>query len=134
MTRFNLAVKMLTVTLLITGIAILARQTRACSSCNSHGIMLSQNDQNMNNMNMNNMNMQGNNTDQPQNVPRGYALSPVSHVQVKITNDTPYTIYGDRRFYFASEQEKQEFLQDPQKYLNSILPGNQNNPSSTNGK
>jgi YHS domain-containing protein len=134
MTRFNLSIKILTVMLLITGIAILARQTRACSSCDSHRTMLSQNDQNMNNMNnqnMNNMNMNQDNTAQPQRVPQGYALSPVSNTQVKITKDTPYTIIGDRRFYFASEQEKQEFLQDPQKYMNSMLPENSNTPPAT---
>ena len=124
MTKFNLSVKILTVMLLITGIALLARQTRACSSCDSNGIVLCQNDQNMNNMNMKGMNMNGNNAVQPQDIPRGYALSPVSHTQVKITKDTPFTIMGDRKFYFASEQEKREFLQDPQRYINSMLPGN----------
>ena len=135
MTKFNLSVKILTVMLLVTGIALLARQTRACSSCDSHGIMLSQNDQNMNNMNMkgmNNMNMTGNNTAPPQVVPRGYALSPVSHTQVKITKDTPFTIMGDRKFYFASDQEKQEFLQDPQKYIGNMIPGKVNPPPPAN--
>ncbi len=135
MTKFNLSVKILTVMLLVTGIALLARQTRACDSCNTHGIMLSQNDQNMNNMNMkgtDTMNMNGNNAAQPQDVPRGYALSPVSHTQVKITKDTPFTIMGDRKFYFASDQEKQEFLQDPQKYIGNIMPGKGNKPPAAN--
>ena len=126
MTKFNLSVKIVTVMLLVTGIALLARQTRACSSCNPRGTMLSQNGQNMNNMNMkgtDTMKMNGNNAIQPQDVPRGYALSPVSHTQVKITKDTPFTIMGDRKFYFASDQEKQEFLQDPQKYISNIMPG-----------
>ena len=135
MTKFNLSVKILTVMLLVTGIALLARQTRACSSCDSHGIMLSQNDQNMNNMNMkgmNNMNMNGNTAAPPQDVPRGYALSPVSHTQVKITKDTPFTIMGDRKFYFASDQEKQEFLQDPKKYMDNMIPGKVNPPPPAN--
>ncbi len=135
MTKFNLSVKILTVMLLVTGIALLARQTRACDSCNSHGIMLSQNDRNMNNMNMkgtDTMNMNGNNAVQPQAVPRGYALSPVSHTRVKITKDTPFTIMGDRKFYFASDQEKQEFLQDPQKYIGDIMSGEGNKPPARN--
>ena len=122
MTKFNLSVKIMTVMLLVTGIALLARQTRACSSCDPHGVMLSQNDQNMNDMNMKGMNMDGNNAVQPQDIPRGYALSPVSNTKVKITKDTPFTIIGDRKFYFASDQEKQEFLQDPQKYISNIMP------------
>ncbi len=128
MTRFNLSIKILTVMLLVTAIAIFAERTRACSSCDAHRIMLSQNDQDMNNQNMNNMNMNNNNAGQQQIVPQGYALSPVSNTQVKITKDTPYTIIGDRRYYFASDQEKQEFLQDPQKYMNSMLPGKGNTP------
>jgi YHS domain-containing protein len=128
MTKFNLSIKILTVMLLVTGIAIVAQKTRACSSCDTRGIMLSQNDQNMNNMNMNNMNMKDNNAGQLQRVPQGYAVSPVSNTQVKITKDTPYTIMGDRKYYFASDQEKKEFLQDPQKYINSMLPGNGNTP------
>ena len=132
MTKFNLSIKILTVMLLVTGIALIARQTRACSSCDSRGMMLSQNDRNMNNMNMNNMNMQGNNTAPPQSVPRGYALSPVSHTQVKITKDTPFTIMGDRKYYFASDQEKQEFLQDPKKYMDNMIPKRVNPPPQAN--
>jgi YHS domain-containing protein len=41
----------------------------------------------------------------------------VSHKQIKITKNTPFTVIADRKYYFASEQEKQEFLQNPQKYL-----------------
>lgn len=132
MTKFNLSIKLLAVLLLVTGIALLARQTRACSSCDSNRIMLSQNDQNMNMHGTDTMNMDGNNSDQPQVVQRGYALSPVSHTQVKITKDTPFTIIGDRKFYFASDQEKQEFLQDPQKYIGKMIPGKGNPPPASN--
>ncbi len=114
--------------LLVTAIAIFVQKTRACSSCDTRGIMLSQNDQNMNNMNMKNMNMNDNNAGQLQRIPQGYSVSPVSNTQVKITKDTPFTIYKDRKFYFASDQEKKEFLQDPQKYLSNMLPGKGNTP------
>ncbi len=117
MTKFNLSLKMLAVMLLVTGIALLARQTRACNSCNTHPVLMSENTVNMNNMNMNNTNMQGNNAPLPMKIPSGYALSPVSHTLVKITNNTPFVIMGDKKYYFASDQEKQEFLQNPKKYL-----------------
>lgn len=121
MTRFNLSVKILTVLLLITGIALLARQTRACSSCSQHPILLSENNQNRGTINRNTMNMSGNVANPPQGLPKGYALSPVSNTQVKITKDTPSALIADRKFYFASDQEKQEFLQDPEKYLKRMI-------------
>jgi YHS domain. len=70
-------------------------------------MMLSQNDQNMNNMNMNNMNTNNDEMKPVEMIKKGYALSPVSHTEVKITENTPFTVYGDRKYYFASEQEKQ---------------------------
>ncbi len=125
MTKFNLSLKMLAVMLLVTGIALLARQTRACSSCNTNPVLMSENTVNMNNMNMNNTNMQGTNAPQPVMLPQGYALSPVSHTQIKITKDTPFVIIADRKYYFASDQEKQEFLRDPNKYLTMKPPPSQ---------
>jgi|YelNatPaOPRAMG01_1025707.scaffolds.fasta_scaffold00726_12 YHS domain-containing protein len=128
MVQFNLSTKILTIILLVTSIVIFAQRARACSSCDSYGMMLSQNDQNMNNMNMNNMNTNNDEMKPVEMIKKGYALSPVSHTEVKITENTPFTVYGDRKYYFASEQEKQEFLQDPGKYINSMLPEKGNKP------
>lgn len=127
MTRFNLSIKILTVLLLISAIAIFAERSRACSACDPHGtgsIMLSQNDQGINNMN----------TNQDQTQTEGYAVCPVCHMKVKITNDTPFTIYGDKKYYFDTEADKDAFLKDPKKYINSMPSGNETNKPPVSGE
>ncbi len=125
MTGFNLTIKLLTILLLVTAIAIFAERSRACSACDPHGVMISQNNESMDN-------------GQGQSGETRYAISPVSHVKVQLTKATPFTIYRDMKFYFASDQEKEQFLQDPQKYINSAnTPSGQENkqtqPSGNKG-
>ncbi len=120
MTRFNLSIKILTVMLLISAIAVFAERSRACSACNPHGtgsIMLSQNDQGIDTMN----------TNQGQTPAEGYAVCPVCHMKFKITKDTPTALYGDKKYYFDTEADKDEFLKDPKKYINSMPSGNEMN-------
>ncbi|MGC9027724.1 MAG: hypothetical protein ACP5JP_09365, partial [bacterium] len=125
MTKLNLLVKILAVMLVATGISLFAGQAMACKSFNSKSMLLCQNSENMN---MDNMNMNHNNMESDKMIEKGYAISPVSHARVKITKDTPYTLYGDRKYYFTSEQEKQEFLQDPKKFINNTIPEEGNKP------
>lgn len=130
MRGFNLSIRILILMLLVTSIAVFAARTGACSSCKTcnsgHQLILSQNDRNMDNMNMGNMNNREGGSEEI--IKKGYALSPVSHTMVKITKDTPFTIYGDRKYYFVSEQEKEEFLQNPKKYLKDLVPETGNKP------
>lgn len=104
MAKQSNAIKIFIILLAVSAIAVLADRARACSSCNTQYIMISQNDQNMSGA-------------QGQSDHTRYAISPVSHVRIQITKGTPYTLYKDRMLYFASEEEKAQFLQDPQKYL-----------------
>ncbi|MCL4557187.1 MAG: YHS domain-containing protein [Deltaproteobacteria bacterium] len=117
MTRLDLAARILALTLLTTSVALLVQRARACSSCDVKGVMISQNDQSMGNAGTKGTAV--NNREQPQ---RGYAVCPVCHMRFKITEDTPYVIYGDRKYYFDSEADKETFLSDPKKYINSMRP------------
>lgn len=134
MKKFSLSIRILTGLVFMAFITIFAQQTNACNTYSSRNIMLSQNEQNMDHMNMNHMNMDHMNMNtMPERVQKGYAISPVSHTQVKITANTPFVIYADRKYYFVSEQEKNEFLKDPQKYINNMTRKKVNNPHPGNG-
>ncbi len=117
MTRPGLAARIATIALLATSVALLSQRARACSSCDAKGVMISQNDQRRGNTGA-----KGTATNTSEQPERGYAVCPVCHMRFKITKDTPYVLYRDRKYYFDSEADKETFLSDPKKYINGMRP------------
>ena len=42
---------------------------------------------------------------------------PVDGMRMKVTENTPATEYRGKTYYFCNEQDKQTFLQDPERYV-----------------
>lgn len=43
-------------------------------------------------------------------------ICPVDGMRLKVTENTPATEYRGKTYYFCNEQDKQTFLQDPERY------------------
>ncbi len=129
MTKTKMLVSILIVMFVVTAITVVTQMSKACQ-CGADSKVISMNMGDSNNMN--GTGMKGMKTGNDGKLQRGYAICPVCHMKVKITKNTPFVVYGDRKYYFHTDEEKQEFLKDPQKYINSMKSRPVNKPPLSN--